>query len=256
MGWGGQGAEPTRRYSSRVLTPFTVAFHHAAPHGALTAVHLADSPDAVPEAVLAALPDEEAELARSLRGYRQGQFVAGRLALRRACEQLGSRPPPLLSTDRGAPAMPPGLSGSVSHKRTLAIAMVASDRAGTLGCDLEDYGPPRLGIASHILTPVEMEALAGLADAERWIGVLLRFSIKESIYKALDPYVRRYVGFHEAIVTPDHERCAHVELALAGKEGPFQVDARYDWLAGRLVTSVRIRPIVAGSDPGLYPTRQ
>jgi 4'-phosphopantetheinyl transferase EntD len=227
------------------LSPFTVAFHHATPHGALTAVHLVDSPDPAPEGVLARLPPQEAELARSLRGYRQGQFVAGRIALRRACEQLGVQPPPLLATDRGAPLLPPGLAGSVSHKRTLAIGMVAASHGGTLGCDLEDYAPPRLGIASHILTAGELDEVTALPEANRWTAVLLRFSIKEAIYKALDPYVRRYVGFHEAIVTPDLQRSARVELRLAHGEGPFEVEARYDWLVGRLVTSVRIRPAVA-----------
>ena len=227
------------------MSPYTVAFHHATPHGVLTAVHLVDSPDPVPEPVLARLPTAEAEFASSLRGYRQGQFVAGRIALRRASEQLGIRPPPLLATDRGAPLLPPGLVGSVSHKRTLAIAMVGTDRIGSLGCDLEDYGPPRLGIASHVLTPAELAAVSALPEPARWTAVLVRFSIKESIYKALDPHVRRYVGFHEAAVTPDLERHARVVLTLTGNEGPFEEDARYDWLVGRLVTSARIRPAVA-----------
>ena len=40
-----------------------------------------------------------------------------------------------------------------------------------------------------------------------------------------------------------HDRfAAVVELALAQGEGPFDVDARYEWLRGRILTSVRIRP--------------
>ncbi len=71
---------------------------------------------------------------------------------------------------------------------------------------------------------------------------MLRFSIKESIYKALDPYVHRYVGFHEAEVHPDLQGTARVELRLKNGEGPLQVDARYHWIRGRILTSVRIRP--------------
>lgn len=223
------------------MQPYAIAFQHASPHGVLAAIHIPDAPDPVPDDVLSRLPAAEAELARTLRGYRQVQFVGGRMALRRACEALGVRPAPILSTGRGAPALPAGIAGSVSHKRTLAIGMVASAADGTLGVDLEEYGPPRPSIARHVLTPEELAEVEALPEAQRWTSILLRFSIKESIYKALDPYVHRYVGFHEAVVRPDLQRTADVRLQLARSEGPFLVDARYDWMNGRVVTSVRIR---------------
>lgn len=222
--------------------PFDVAFHHATPHGVLTAVHLPDSQEPVPEHVLAELHPEEAAHARTLRGFRQPSFVGGRIALHRAIDQLGWKAGPLLPDDRGAPTLPQGLAGSVSHKRTLAIAMASTTLLGTLGVDLEEYGPARPGIASHVLTPRERETIASLAEDRRWIALLLRFSIKESIYKALDPYVRRYVGFHEAEVDLDLQGGAAVRLDLVGGEGPFVVDARYGWLDGRIFTSTRIRP--------------
>ncbi len=244
------------------MQPFTIAFHHATPHGVLVGVHIPDSPEPVPDGALERLPLAEAEAARGLRGYRQGQFVGGRMALRRAADALGLRCPPILSTPRGAPAFPDGIAGSVSHKRTLAVGMVAHAHHGTLGVDLEDYGPPRPSIARHILTPPELAEVEAMPESRRWIATLMRFSIKESIYKALDPYVQRYVGFHEALVTPDLDNCAAVELRLAHHEGPFAVDARYEWLAGRLVTSVRIldrRPasrtiLPEGSGIGILPT--
>lgn len=224
------------------MTSYDIAFHHATAHGVLTAVHIPDRPDPVPEEHLARLHPAEADHARSLRGHRQVQFVGGRLALRSACEQLGVRPGPLLSDARGAPVVPAGLVGSVSHKRDLAVGMVAGPDEGTLGVDLEDYLPARPAIASHVLTPAEQAAIEHLPDLRKWISILLRFSIKESIYKALDPYVRRYVGFQEAEVTPGLDGEATVLLRLAQGEGPFEVDARYHWIHGRLLTSVRIRP--------------
>lgn len=235
------------------MIPFSVAFAHATPHGVVTAVNIPDAPDPVPDGVLATLPPNEAEFARSLRGYRQVQFVGGRIALRESCAALGIRPGAILADDRGAPLLPGGLAGSVSHKATLAVGMAARPGRGTLGVDLEDYGPSRLGIASRVLTADELQAIAALPDQRRWIAVLQRFSIKEAIYKALDPYVKRYVGFHEAVVTPDLHGAASIELRLApppgaggvvrAAEGPFEVDARYEWLWGRLLTSVRIRRV-------------
>jgi enterobactin synthetase component D len=223
------------------LVPFTVAFHHATPHGVVTAVHIPDSPEPVPEAVVATLPEAERAHALTLRGYRQVQFVGGRIALRQACDQLAVRPGPLLPDDRGAPRLPNGIVGSISHKSTLALAMAARASQGSLGVDLEDYGPPRPGIARRILTEAELAAVEVLPEDRRWIAVLLRFSIKEAIYKALDPFVRRYIGFLEARVTPDLHGHAEVVLDLAGHEGPFDVEARYEWLRGRILTSVRVR---------------
>lgn len=241
------------RYPPGIVSLFNVAFQHATPHGVVAAVNIPDSPEPVPDEVLAGLPVAESEYARSLRGYRQVQFVGGRIALRECCSILGVRAGALLPNDRGAAVVPAGLVGSVSHKATLAIAMVAGSGRGTLGVDLEDYGPPRMGIAPRVLTARELAEIADLPDGRRWISTLLRFSLKEAIYKALDPYVRRYVGFHEAEVTPDLHGAAQVALTLTPPrpspdsppppaEGPFRVDARYEWLQGRLMTSVRITP--------------
>lgn len=232
------------------MAPYEIAFHHATAHGVLVAVHIPDAPDPVPDDVLARLHPEEAELARTLRKYRQVQFAGGRLALRAALEQLGGPQVPFLSDDRGAPILPRGFAGSISHKRDLAVALVARAAHGTLGVDLEDYLPARNGIADRILVPEEIEAVDTLPEERRWIALVLRFSIKESIYKALDPHVRRYVDFHEAIVHPDLHGGAEVRLQLAHGEGPFEVEARYDWLHGRIVTSVRIRRSMRPSEQG------
>ena len=234
---------------------YQVAYHHATPHGVVSAVHIPDSREPVPDDILASLPSEEAAHAKTLRGYRQVQYVGGRIALRQACGQVGVRPGVLRATDRGAPVLPAGYTGSISHKRTLAVGMVARSGLGTLGVDLEDYGPPRLRIIEHVLTEAECAELAPLPDDRRWIALLMRFSIKESIYKALDPYVGRYVGFHEAEVRPDLHGDAEVTLNLKNGEGPFEVRARYEWLWGRLLTSVRIRPTTRGT-PCAAPSRE
>jgi enterobactin synthetase component D len=219
---------------------FEIASQHATPHGVLTAVNIPDTPDPVPEAVLANLPPEEREFAESLRGYVQVQFVGGRIALRSAAKQIGFSPGPLLRNDRGAPVLPEGLAGSVSHKRTLAVAMVARSNGATLGVDLEDYGPPRPTIAPRVLTPAELVEIEDLPADRHWTAVVLRFSLKEALYKALDPYVNRYVGFHEAQVFPDLYGTARISLDLANGEIGFACEGRYEWFRGRVLTSARV----------------
>lgn len=223
------------------MKTFHLAFHHATVHGIVAAVHIPDAPDPVPEDVLDRLPADESAFARTLKGYRQVQFVGGRIAAREAASQLRIKLPPLLSTVRGAPKPPPQLSISISHKSELALAMVSLKGPFQLGVDLETYGPARLGIGPKVLTEHELsENLKIKGLNERWIDMLLRFSIKESIYKALDPFVNRYVGFKEATVFPDLDGTAVVSLQLKDGEGPFWVEARYEWLHGHLLTSVRL----------------
>jgi enterobactin synthetase component D len=227
------------------VKPFHIAYQHATRHGIVAAIHLPTEPEPVAPAVWERLHPREVDHAHTLTGLRQVSFVGGRLAARLAAQQLGVTPGPILPDDLGAPTLPDGLVGSISHKRSLAVALVGRNFGETVGVDLEEYGPPRLGIAPRVLTAAELAALEGLPDDRRWIALLVRFSLKESLYKALSPWVRRYVGFHEAEIAPDTDGGAAVSLALSGGEGPFEADAAYAWLHGRLLTSVRLRPVSA-----------
>ena len=137
--------------------------------------------------------------------------------------------------------LPAGYTGSISHKRTIAVGMVGRDHEGRLGVDIEDYGPPRPTIETAVLCKEELDVISTLQGEARWMAVLLRFSLKEAIYKAIDPYVRRYVGFHEVCVHPDTNGGAQVRLMLNHGEGPFEVSANYMWLHGRILCSARIQ---------------
>lgn len=191
-------------------------------HGACVIVEVDDE-----AAALAQLAPAERDRAAELAPIRRCEFIAGRTALHLA---LGSSAP-ILSDDRGAPALPPGWVGSVSHKRALAAALVAPAGAGRIGVDLELAVPPRNDIGRRVLTAREQ---AELTDGGR--GVTLRFSIKEAIYKAIDPYVRRYVGFTE------------VELALAGDAVtvttalPFAIEATWREHAGHWLATAYAVP--------------
>jgi 4'-phosphopantetheinyl transferase EntD len=80
------------------------------------------------------------------------------------------------------------------------------------------------------------------ADA-RAREVLLRFSAKEAIYKALDPFVRRYVGFLEVEVTPRPDGTADVRSQLPeASDGAraFAIDVRWQRFAGLVLTTARV----------------
>ena len=171
---------------------------------------------------LAALPAAERAHAQSLGEVRRRDLIAGRTALHLALEDFSHA---ILADDRGAPMLPAGLSGSVSHKGRFAAAIVGAADGGFVGVDLEHAAPPRLDIASRILTPREQALLP-----DRGRAVTLRFAIKEAIYKAIDPVVRRYVGFTEVELDLLEDRCA-ITTAI-----PLSIDVHWrehgaHWLA-------------------------
>jgi 4'-phosphopantetheinyl transferase EntD len=179
-------------------------------------VVVAVDPDAT---ALASLPPGEQALAAGFGVRRRATFVAGRVALRHALLAAGvvtdvGEVGVVGRDDRGAPLLPPSLAGrvrvSITHKDSHAAALVADvavlaaadgiDAAdvGHVGLDLE-LDEPRTrartdGLARQVLTAAEHAALSD-EDAERRRAVLLRFAAKEALYKAIDPFLRRYVGF-------------------------------------------------------------
>ncbi len=218
-----------------------ILFDLELPHGRLLALAIPDEGDL--EALAARLLPEELSLAAALAPARRRTWIAGRAALRVGLERLGLAAPAVPSDDRGAPALPAGILGSVSHKERVAVALVAQAEPGTgarIGVDVEIDAPLRFDISRKVLTEDEQRAIAGLAEPERMAELRVRFSAKEAIYKALDPFVRRYVGFQEVSVTPQPDGRAHVAMHLPPAEGPFDVDVRWLRRDGLVLTTSRV----------------
>ena len=198
----------------------------------------------------AGLHPVETAFARALPEARRAGWVGGRVALRAALAAVSvEASEPMLSTPRGAPLLPAGAVGSVSHKRTIAVALCAreADRRATIGIDVEDLRPLLTDIAPRVLTSDELAVLPAQGPA-RDAAVLLAFSAKEAIYKALDPWVHRFVGFQEASVARAADGSLTARLALAGREGPFSVELHHapvDDEEGLVLVAARVRAAYA-----------
>jgi Phosphopantetheinyl transferase component of siderophore synthetase len=127
------------------------------------------------------------------------------------------------------------------------------DRGLSLGVDIEPVPtlPPaptepgwanRPDISSRVMTPEELSALATIPEGLRRREVVLHFSIKEALYKAINPLIGRYVSFQEATVLPCSDGSVAVTLALAKGEGPFSAEARWSEIDGHLLTTAAVRP--------------
>ena len=97
---------------------------------------------------------------------------------------------------KGAPQWPQGFVGSISHSNDLAVACLFSkQKVHSVGIDTEHIMNQEraLQLRSHILHPLETWVKTPLE-------LSLVFSFKESIYKALNPLLKRFIGFQEVIV--------------------------------------------------------
>eukprot|EP00593_Proboscia_inermis_P006760 CAMPEP_0171303282 /NCGR_PEP_ID=MMETSP0816-20121228/12811_1 /TAXON_ID=420281 /ORGANISM="Proboscia inermis, Strain CCAP1064/1" /LENGTH=361 /DNA_ID=CAMNT_0011782433 /DNA_START=33 /DNA_END=1118 /DNA_ORIENTATION=- len=178
-------------------------------------------------------------------------FFLGRLAMRMAlslaCEDddecVVATPydtlplPPIVSRSDGAilkdshgrPKVPHGFLGSISHKKNIGVALVtnsavenedsnsvlsAAPPSRGIGVDIEQRFSNSRGIAKRILTPCELGTLGKLDGVSAEEEVLLRFSLKEAVYKAMHPLINQFVGFQEAEITPHNNGTATVYLNL------------------------------------------
>lgn len=221
--------------------PEGIVFDLETAHGRCVGVALPGQGQPVSDAAEARLVADERAFASTLGDARRATWVGGRVALREALARIGAEPDTaILANDRGAPVLADGIAGSVSHKNTIAVALVARETTARLGVDVELDVARRIEVARHVLTDEEAAAVHALPEADRVRALLVRFSAKESIYKAVDRFVRRYVSFKEAEVWPSDDGGAHVVLRLRPEEGCFDVDVRW-WQDGALLlTSARI----------------
>ena len=187
---------------------------------------------------------EEQQLAESMRGSNKIEFVCGRLALRTACRRFGADVGPILRDDRGAPVLPRDLTGSIAHRKGWVLAVVDWARNGTLGVDVESW-PPSPSLAEHVLTVEEREQTAQLSDEARERAVLVRFALKEALFKALDPYARRYFGFRDVVI---EERGASYRVALRSPEArAYKILAFVQWWGEWVFASTRVQLHVAAA---------
>jgi len=194
----------------------------------------------------------------------QASFFLGRLAIRTGLQDLmrginekqsgskldseGSRfvldsDISILKDAHGRPTMPPGFLGSISHKRNTGVALVNVDsphekniddgetpkqRRG-IGVDIEQSSTKRISVAKRVLTINEMNDLGNIKGVTEEEEVLLRFSLKESVYKAMHPLLCQFVGFQEAEITPHADGTATVSLNL--KNGAHELFSEKDTIA-------------------------
>jgi 4'-phosphopantetheinyl transferase EntD len=130
------------------------------------------------------LPAEKSALgAVSVRRHRE--FAAGRTCARRALAHLDKSTMPILPGPHRAPLWPDGVTGSISHCRSISAAAVGSISGPfvKLGIDVEEYRPLADRVGRVVLNDQERRWL-GRIDGRGIHWDMVIFSAKESVLKA------------------------------------------------------------------------
>jgi 4'-phosphopantetheinyl transferase EntD len=163
-------------------------------------------------------PGEEDILGPRALEQRRTYFALGRAAARDALAELGLPGLVIGRGPAGEPLWPDGIVGAISHAGDTAIAVVGrnTDYAG-LGVDVEELARgPSARAARLVCRPAEME----WADVESGTRrLILLFSAKEAVFKAVFPIARVWFGFADAELTWVAERCGF-DARLLKSAGP------------------------------------
>ncbi len=227
---------------------FEPVFRLDLPHGRCVGVALPQpgaAKDVPTSTAVGVLPQEEWRQLETLPEARRASWAGGRIALHATLADLGVEAGAVLSTPRGAPILPAGARGSISHKESLAVALAARTEvdggAWRLGIDIERVAPGKLDISKRVLRPDELARLPPPDDPRRIEELAFAFSAKEAIYKALDPFVARYVSFQEVAVERNADGTARAMLDLRdGNGAAFEVSVRWLRRDDFIITTARV----------------
>ncbi len=190
-----------------------------------TVHHVTFDPTTFTDADLLWLP-HHAELANAGR-KRKAEHLAGRIA---AAHALPDHTVPGIGPS-GEPLWPEGISGSITHSGTQAMAVVVRHPDARVGIDCEAILPDREAreIQDGIIDAQEAMCLtrSGYPFA---LALTLTFSAKESLFKALFPQVKTFMDFDCARITRLDERT--LTLALTRPQAEFKENTLFTvhWL--------------------------
>ena len=132
---------------------------------------------------------------------RRREFALGRCCAHGALEKLGHGAAVIGRGENGAPLWPDGVTGSITHTRDYAAAVVGEARHFSgIGVDAERIGDITQGLWRRLFDAAECDHLMGLDEAEQVRIATMIFSAKEACYKAWGG--TGGLAFREISVTP------------------------------------------------------
>lgn len=165
------------------------------------------------------LPLEEKHVQKAV-SKRQKEFTAGRHAARAAIAKLLPNQAfvdqiPILVGASREPIFPATISGSISHTDTLCLAACAlKNDVPSIGIDIEN----NTKLDSHLFPTIYTHDEQLRLQKSDTIPNILIFSIKESLFKCLFPFVQVYFDFLDAEIRlqPETANSGQFQFELIG----------------------------------------
>lgn len=146
---------------------------------------------------------------------RRAEFFAGRLCANKAMNLLGVLNKQVAISPARAPLWPNGLTGSISHTDNYAIAIVGSvDNVSLIGVDMEMRHPEVFIDIADQFTSAQERFFLQKTEIPYDLTLLITFSAKESLYKALWPEVNYFFDFSAAEIINIDNRTKTFQLKL------------------------------------------
>ncbi len=134
---------------------------------------------------------------------RRAEYLAARYCTQQVLNNLGYSGFQVTNAQDRSPIWPDNICGSISHSTSCAIAFAAScDKYQIIGIDIEQEIKSET-IENVLPSIINTNEAALLKECPLLFGqaFTLAFSIKESLFKALYPHVKRFFDFHAAEIT-------------------------------------------------------
>jgi 4'-phosphopantetheinyl transferase EntD len=135
---------------------------------------------------------------------RKMEFIAGRLAARRALHKVKSTCTEVKKGLDGVPIWPKGYVGSISHSSGFAVAVASSaDTTVGIGIDLEASREVSSDLWGEIFTQDEIAFIRKDVGNQNSVVAGAMFCVKEAFFKFQFPLTGAWVDFKDATVTLD-----------------------------------------------------
>ncbi|MCG9629018.1 4'-phosphopantetheinyl transferase superfamily protein [Vibrio mediterranei] len=145
---------------------------------------------------------------------RRSEYLAARYAAQCLLKTTGCRSNVGTSHNR-EPIWPLGFCGSLSHTDNKAIALLCSERSGLLpGVDIETFTSSTMKDIENVFTTEEEQSILKFSNLSYELALMIVFSTKESLFKAIYPDVRKYFGFELAKVVSFDDKARKITLCL------------------------------------------
>ncbi len=176
---------------------------------------------------------------------RQAEFIAGRTLANVALGKLGFPQTHIPIGKHRSPVWPIGAIGSISHNASFAVACAKfKGNKSAIGIDIETlFTEPQA---------IEVQALICHKEDFKWFNnsslsymelMTLIFSVKESLFKAVYPYVQMYLEFQDAKLVDLNIETSKGCLELMVKNSnntAMYYEFEYSWVDNNIITFISV----------------